>query len=78
MRIRDGPGLDTADHDPEDGSEPDRPDRTSGREGVPLYRGRDAPAQILPRRDLAHGRNPLRHERENSVLVPLPRPYRSK
>jgi hypothetical protein len=71
-RIRDRPGLDAADHDPEDGGEPNHPDRAHRQEGVALDRGRDAPAEILPRRNLADGRNALRHERENSARLGTP------
>jgi hypothetical protein len=45
---------------------------------VPLDRGCEPPAEILPRRNLADGRNALRHERENSARAREPRPFRSK
>src|SRR5262249_61430445 len=67
MRIGDRPALHAADHDSEHGREPDRPD-AAGREQAALGgRSRYPPARALPRRELSHGRNALRHEAEDNA-----------
>src|SRR5206468_7586640 len=76
-RVRDCAGFDAADHDPEDGGEPDRPDDTCREQGMLRDGGCDPPANGQPRRVLPHGRNALRHGSEDSAQARDPKPSNS-
>jgi hypothetical protein len=75
--VRDRSGFHAADHDPEHGGEPDRPDGTCREQGMLLDRGCDPPANGQPRRVLPDGRNALRHGSEDSARARDPKPSNS-